>query len=91
MPYVPVPLAAAGRALRRADASPFEVDHALRMAAHFASGAEASTSDAVRRLTGRAPRTVEAFLNENASAFAGKRLPGLRAALGVIPRSRKGH
>jgi uncharacterized protein YbjT (DUF2867 family) len=59
--YVPVPPRLAGRALRRRGASPYEVDHALRMAAYFASGADGAPTDAVLRLTGAPPRTVEAF------------------------------
>ena len=38
--YVNVPLRIAAAALRRRGASPFEVDHATRMAAYFASGAD---------------------------------------------------
>jgi len=37
------------------------------MAAYFASGADGAPTDAVRRLTGRAPRTVQQFLNEKGS------------------------
>ena len=40
---------------------------AVRMAAYFASGADGAPTDAVRRLTGRAPRTVQQFLDEKAS------------------------
>jgi NAD(P)H dehydrogenase (quinone) len=90
VPYLAVPPAAARRALRRGGSPAFEVEHALRMAAHFAAGAEASTSDAVRHLTGRAPRTLAAFLDEHAGAFAGKRIRGLRAALDALPLT-KGH
>lgn len=62
--YVNVPPRLAAKALRRRGASAFEVDHAVRMAAYFASGADGAPTDAVRRLTGRAPRTVQQFLNE---------------------------
>jgi uncharacterized protein YbjT (DUF2867 family) len=61
--YVNVPPRLAGRALRRRGASPFEVDHALRMAAYFASGADSAPTDAVRRITGRPPRTLDDFLS----------------------------
>ena len=62
--YVNVPpwLAAAG--LRRRGACAFEVQHALRMAAYFSSGADGAPTDAVRRLTGRAPRSLQQFLTE---------------------------
>jgi len=65
--YVNVPPRMAARALRRRGASAFEIDHALRMAAYFASGADGAPTDAVRRLTGRAPRTVQQYLTENRS------------------------
>jgi uncharacterized protein YbjT (DUF2867 family) len=60
--YVNVPPRLAAKALRRRGASAFEVDHSLRMAAYFASGADGAATDAVRRLTGRAPRTVQQYL-----------------------------
>ena len=60
--YVSVPPRLAAKALRRRGASPFEVDHAVRMAAYFASGADAAPTDAVRRITGRPPRTLDEFL-----------------------------
>jgi NAD(P)H dehydrogenase (quinone) len=62
--YVPVPPRLAGRALRRRGASAYEVDHALRMAAYFASGADGAPTDAVARLSGAVPRSVEAFVAE---------------------------
>ena len=61
--YINVPPRTAGRALRRRGASPFEVDHALRMAAYFASGADGTPTDAVRRITGRPARTLDDFLS----------------------------
>lgn len=60
--YVNVPPRMAALALRRQGASPFEVEHALRMAAYFASGADGAPTDAVRRITGRPPRTLDEFL-----------------------------
>jgi uncharacterized protein YbjT (DUF2867 family) len=60
--YVNVPPRLAARALRRQGASPFEVEHALRMATYFASGANGAPTDAVRRITGRAARTLNDFL-----------------------------
>ena len=65
--YVNVPPRLAAKALRRRGASAFEVDHSLRMAAYFASGADGVATDAVRRLTGRSPRTVQQYLKENRS------------------------
>lgn len=62
--YVDVPPRLAAAALRRRGASPFEADHAVRMAAYFATGADGAPTDAVRRLTGHAPRTLQQFLNE---------------------------
>ena len=60
--YVNVPPRLAAIALRRRGASPFELDHALRMAAYFASGADGAPTDAVRRITGRPARTLDDFL-----------------------------
>jgi NAD(P)H dehydrogenase (quinone) len=62
--YVPVPSRLAGRALRRRGASLYEVDHALRMAAYFASGADSAPTGAVARVSGAPPRDVEAYLAE---------------------------
>jgi NAD(P)H dehydrogenase (quinone) len=62
--YVKVPARLAARALRRQGASAFEIDHAVRMAAYFATGADGAPTDAVVRLTGRRPRTLEQFLFE---------------------------
>jgi len=61
--YVNVPLRLAEAGLKRQGATPFEVDHSLRMAAYFASGADGAPTDAVRRLTGRAPRSLDEFLH----------------------------
>jgi NAD(P)H dehydrogenase (quinone) len=63
--YVNVPSLLAAKALRRHGASAFEIDHALRMAVYFASGADGAPTDAVRRLTGRAPRSLQDFLTTN--------------------------
>ncbi|HUA46341.1 MAG TPA: NAD(P)H-binding protein [Solirubrobacteraceae bacterium] len=62
--YVNVPPRLAAAGLRRRGASAFEVEHAVRMAAYFASGAGGAPTDAVRRLTGRAPRPLQQFLTE---------------------------
>jgi NAD(P)H dehydrogenase (quinone) len=60
--YVNVPPGLAANALRRRGASAFEIDHAVRMAGYFASGADGAPTDAVIRLTGRPPRTLDEFL-----------------------------
>lgn len=60
--YINVPPRVAARALRRQGTSSFEVDHALRMASYFASGADGTPTEAVRRITGRPPRTLHDFL-----------------------------
>jgi NAD(P)H dehydrogenase (quinone) len=61
--YVNVPPRLAAKALRRRGASAFEVDHAIRMAAYFASGADAAPTGAVQAITGRPPRTFDDFLS----------------------------
>jgi NAD(P)H dehydrogenase (quinone) len=63
--YVPVPPKVAARALARRGAAPWEVEHAMRMAAYFATGSDGIPTDHVLRLTGRAPRPVEALLDEH--------------------------
>ena len=63
--YINVPPRLAAIALARQGASAFEIDHALRMAAYFASGADGAPTDAVRRITGRPPRTLEDFLTSH--------------------------
>ena len=65
--YVNVPPRLAAMALRRQGATAFEIDHAVRMASYFASGADGAPTDAVRLLTGHAPRTVQQFLTEHRS------------------------
>jgi uncharacterized protein YbjT (DUF2867 family) len=60
--YVNVPPRLAAAALRRHGASPFEVDHAIRMAAYFATGADGAPTDHVKRISGRAPRSLDEFL-----------------------------
>jgi uncharacterized protein YbjT (DUF2867 family) len=65
--YVNIPPRLAARALRRRGASAFEIDHSLRMAAYFSSGADGAPTDAVRRLTGNAPRTLQQYLTQKGS------------------------
>jgi uncharacterized protein YbjT (DUF2867 family) len=62
--YLNVPPRLARKALRRRGASAFEADHALRMAAYFASGADAAPTNAVRSITGSPPRTLDQFISE---------------------------
>jgi NAD(P)H dehydrogenase (quinone) len=85
VPYVPVPLGLSARVLRRGGASPFEVEHSVRMAAFFATGADGVSTGAVAQLTGHRPRTIDAFLSEHADAFAGRRLPVVPRLLQLIP------
>ena len=66
--YVNVPLRIAAATLRRRGASPFEVDHSMRMAAYFASGADGAPTKAVEQLAGHPPRTLDAFLSDHRSA-----------------------
>ena len=47
--------------MRRRGAPPFEVEHAIGMAAYLASGADGAPTNDVRRLTGRPPRSLEQF------------------------------
>jgi uncharacterized protein YbjT (DUF2867 family) len=68
--HVKVPLKAVARTLRRRGVGEFEVDHAVRMAAYFAAGSDGSATDHVLRLTGRPPRSIEAFLDEHHAAFS---------------------
>jgi uncharacterized protein YbjT (DUF2867 family) len=68
--YVDLPVRLAGRSMRRRGLPEAEIGHATRMAAYFASGADGTATDHVLRLTGHAPRSIEAFLAEHADAFA---------------------
>jgi NAD(P)H dehydrogenase (quinone) len=68
--YVSLPVRITARVMRRRGATPAEIDHAVRMAAYFAAGSDGVATDHVARLTGRPPRSVEAFLAEHRSAFA---------------------
>jgi NAD(P)H dehydrogenase (quinone) len=61
--YLNVPLRLARIGLERRGAQPGEVEHALRMAAYFASGADGAPTDSVRRLTGRPPRSLAEFVS----------------------------
>jgi NAD(P)H dehydrogenase (quinone) len=61
--YLNVPRGLAAKGLRRRGASPFEVDHSIRMAAYFASGADAAPTNAVRAITGHRPRSLDDFLS----------------------------
>jgi NAD(P)H dehydrogenase (quinone) len=67
--YLDVPPKLAAAAMRRRGASPWEVDHALGMAAYFAAGADGTPTDSARRLTGEQPRSIEDFVREHAASF----------------------
>lgn len=62
--YVSVPPRVARAGLKRRGASPFEIDHSIRMAHYFASGADGSPTDAVAELTGTRPRSIEVFFKD---------------------------
>ena len=66
--YVSVPRKLAAAAMRRRGASPFEVEHAIGMAGYLASGADGAPTGDVRRLTGRAPRSLHQFFDEQKGA-----------------------
>jgi NAD(P)H dehydrogenase (quinone) len=63
--HVAIPPKLAARALKRRGAPGWEIDHALRMAAYFAASADAVATNHIVRLTGHAPRPVEALLDEH--------------------------
>lgn len=63
--YLSVPPRFAAAALRRRGASGFEIEHALRMASYFASGADCAPTDSVRRLTGHPARALDDFLSNH--------------------------
>jgi len=81
--HVPVPPRAAGRALARQGATGDAVQHAVRMAMYFRAGSDGNPTDHVLRLTGRAPRPVEALLDEHRARFAPA--TGLARALSRTP------
>jgi NAD(P)H dehydrogenase (quinone) len=83
--YLNVPVKLAARTMRRRGLEAAEVDHATRMAAYFASGSDGTATDHVLRLTGRSPRSIEAFLDEHASAFS----PTTRLARALSPSPTK--
>jgi uncharacterized protein YbjT (DUF2867 family) len=66
--YVSIPPGVARRALRRRGASPFEVDHSIRMARYFASGADGAPTGDVSELTGHQPRSLANFFNDQSPA-----------------------
>lgn len=68
--HVRIPSRIAARAMRRAGASDFDVEHAARMARYFATGADAAPTDHVRQLTGSPARPIAALLDEHAADFA---------------------
>lgn len=61
--YVNVPRKVAAAAMRKRGATPFEVEHAIGMAGYLAFGADGAPTTDVRRLTGRSPRSLAQFFN----------------------------
>jgi nucleoside-diphosphate-sugar epimerase len=68
--YLPIPPRAAGRMLTRRGVPAVQVDHAVRMSAYFAAGADRSPTEDVQRLTGHPARPVQALLDEHRVLFA---------------------
>ena len=62
--YVNLPRKVAATAMRRRGAPPFEVEHAIGMAAYLAAGADGGPTRKVRRMNGRPPRAVEQFFKD---------------------------
>ena len=73
VPYLRAPARLAEWALRARGEDDFEIEHSLRMAAHYSCGAEDLATDSVSVLAGHQPRRIEAFLAEHAQAFDGRR------------------
>jgi uncharacterized protein YbjT (DUF2867 family) len=86
VPYFNLPPRLAAVALHRGGASAFDIEHSLRMAAYFATGADGAPTPAVAQLTGRPPRTLDAFLSEHAGVFAGPRLGPITRLLSLRPQ-----
>ena len=66
--YLNVPARVAAATLRRRGANGFDIDHALRMAAYFATGADGTATGAVEALAGHAPCSIETFISERLPA-----------------------
>lgn len=66
--FVRVSPRVAARALARQGREPYEIDHALRMAAYLQSGADGAVTDHVLRITGASPRSLDDFLNQQKGA-----------------------
>ena len=67
--YVPVDDDQARAAMLTDGLPPMIADAIVAIFAHQRTGAMAGTTDTIRRVTGRSPRTVAAFLHEHAGAF----------------------
>lgn len=67
--YQPVEPDASRRSMERLGMPPWLVESALRVHAHARAGGEAGTTDAVERILGRAPRSIEAFARDHADAL----------------------
>ena len=67
--YLNVPGEAARQYLIGAGVPPFAADQVVRIFAQLRGGAQATPIDAVRQLTGRAPRRFSEFLADHVAAF----------------------
>lgn len=72
---VRLPLRVTAAALRARGESPWDVEHAVRMAAFLRTGAAAASTDAVRRITGRPPGSIDRFLARHWDAFSRRPVP----------------
>ena len=67
--YANIASEAARSALLEAGLPPFAADQFVALFAELRLGAQGETTDTVRTITGRAPRTFAAFAREYASVF----------------------
>jgi uncharacterized protein YbjT (DUF2867 family) len=67
--YVDVPYEAAREAMREAGLPPLMADSIVDVFVTQQAGSQAETSDAVRALTGRDPRTFAQFAREHSAVF----------------------
>ena len=73
--YADIPPEAAGPALVEAGLPPFAADQLVAVFAALRQGAQATTTDAVHAVTGRAPRSFPEFAREYASVFRSGGVP----------------
>jgi len=67
--YVPVSDEDARQAMLAGGIPPWYVENLLELFRFYREGQAANVSDAIQQLTGRAPRTLDAYLAENKQAF----------------------